>query len=350
MEDNILNPQLIWIESRCYRVNALNGNRDNIITRINYEEEDFDCELELDEDDFLEIEEIENGKKFQLKLHVPQQFHGQIIGQKGTTKKRIEQETSTQLTIPKIGSKETSITIKGFTRKNLISAKNRLDLIVASGRSKIQFTHFLSIAFTSQEIQENFVKFRNQILEDSEIYGIESSLFQKPQKLHLTIATLALLDNEDRSIAAELLQDCKEMIIQPILRDEPFTAKLCGLNYMNDDTSSVDVLYGVVISEKLQEISNAIVEYFVSRGYSQMKHDHVKLHVTLMNSLFRDNDDAIEKDDRDNGKRVTFDATKILKKFKDFYFGELIIKEIHLSQRYSKSSNGFYEATGILKI
>lgn len=228
-----------------------------------------------------------------------------------------------------------------------MSAKNRIDLIVASGRAKIQFTHFLSVAFTSPEIQENFLKFKDEILNDSEIFGIDKSLFQVPQKLHLTIATLALLDNEDRSIAAELLQDCNEMIIQPILRDGPLIAKLCGLNYMNDDPSSIDVLYGVVISDRLQEISNAIAQYFTSRGYSQIKQEQIKLHVTLLNTLFRDNDDVIEAN-RD--KRITFDASRILKKYKDFYFGEIKINEIHLSQRYSKSTNGYYESTGILKI
>jgi activating signal cointegrator complex subunit 1 len=246
--------------------------------------------------------------------------------------------------------------IKGFSRKNVISAKNRLDLIVASGRTRIQFTHFLSIAFTSSEVQQNFQQFKNEILSDSDIFGIDESLFQVPQKLHLTIVTLALLDNEDRSVCAELLQDCKEMIIQPILRDELLKAKLMGLNYMNDDPSSVDVLYGKVASENLQEICNSIAEYFASRGYSQVKHDHVKLHVTLINSLFRDNDDAIEKDkeeardNKDFKTRVTFDASKILKKYKDFYFGEIIVKEIHLSQRYSKSTNGYYESTGTLKL
>lgn len=232
-----------------------------------------------------------------------------------------------------------------------MTAKNRIDLIVASGRSKIPFTHFLSVAFTTAEIRENFLKFKNEILNDSEIFGIDKSLFQTPQKLHLTIATLALLDNEDRSVAAELLQDCNEMIIQPILREAPLIAKLSGLNYMNDDPSCIDVLYGVVISDNLQEISNAVAQYFSFRGYSQLKHDHVKLHVTLINSLFRDNDDAIEKEEsQGRDKRLTFDATKILKKYKDYYFGEIKINEIYLSQRYSKSTNGYYESTGTLKI
>lgn len=163
-----------------------------------------------------------------------------------------------------------------------------------------------------------------------------------------------MLDNEDRAIAADLLQDCKEFIIDSILQGKPLNVNLKGLNYMNDDPASVDVLYANVVSEELQEISNGIAEYFASRSFIQLKSEQVKLHVTLMNSRFSDLDDAVEKDDiqdsRDISKRKHFDASKILKKYKDFYFGSFQIHEIHLSQRYSKASNGYYEATIIMKL
>lgn len=89
MEDNVLNPEKFWIGSRCYRINLINDDRKNN-TKINYEEElvEFD---EEEEEDCSEIEILEGGKKFQLKLHVPQQFYSQIIGSKGSTKKRLEQ-------------------------------------------------------------------------------------------------------------------------------------------------------------------------------------------------------------------------------------------------------------------
>lgn len=90
MEENILNAEVYWLGSRCYRINSSNANRQNEKAKVNYEEEDFDCELDC-EDDFLQIEAIDNGSKFQFKTHVPQNFHGTLIGTKGTTKKRIEQ-------------------------------------------------------------------------------------------------------------------------------------------------------------------------------------------------------------------------------------------------------------------
>lgn len=347
----------MWIGTRCYRVNIPSESRSSDKqSRVNYEEEDFnECQLDIGEDDFYEIETIDNGRKFQLKVHVPQMFHAQIIGAKGSTRKRLEQETKTTILVPKMGAKDTNVIIKGTTKRDVVSAKNRIDLIMIAGRAKQQFTHFLSVSFATEEIKTNFQKFKNDVLKDSAMFGIDESLFQKPEKLHLTVVMLVLLDNQDRVIASELLQDCKEMIIEPILQDEPLRVSMTGLNYMNDDPSAVDVLYANIVSDKLQEIANEVAQYFASRGFIQLQHENMKLHVTLMNSRFSEHDDAIEKDEGENDRdknrqqRKTFDASRILKNFKDFHFGTFVVNELHLSQRYSKASNGYYESTGVIK-
>lgn len=158
------------------------------------ENQDFDCEMELAEDELLDFETIEGGRRVQLKIHVPQTFFPQLIGTKGNTRKRLETETKTQIIVPKIGEKSTNVIIKGTTKKSLISAKNRIDLIVSAGRAKQAFTHFISVSFATDEIKRNFNAFKKELLEDSEIFGIDESLFQKPEKLHLTIAMLGKFD------------------------------------------------------------------------------------------------------------------------------------------------------------
>lgn len=353
---DVLSPEVMWIGQRCYRVNIPNNNRQNEKkVRVNYEEQDYNCEMEFGAEEMYGIESVDNGRKFQLKVHVPQEFHSQIIGTKGNTRRRLEQETGTQILVPKIGSKDTNVVVKGSTKKDVVSAKNRIDLIMIAGRAKHQFTHFLSVTFSTDEIKRNFARFKQEVLSNPEIHGLNESLFQKPEKLHLTIAVLVLLDNQDRVIAAEYLQDCKDIIVDRVLQGSPLKVKLAGLNYMNDDPSAVDVLYAKVESGELQEIADSIAQYFAQSGLTQLKHEAVKLHVTLMNSLFADNDDATEKDeaqdlrDGDRSQRKTFDASKILKNFKDFHFGSFEVHEIHLSQRYSKGSNGYYESTGVLK-
>ena len=53
---------------------------------------------------------------------------------------------------------------------------------------------------------------QNQILLNNAIYGIDESMFQNVNKLHITFGTLSLMDNEDRILATELFQESREII------------------------------------------------------------------------------------------------------------------------------------------
>lgn len=69
----------------------------------------------------------------------------------------------------------------------------------------------------------------------------------------------------------------------------------------------------------------------------QKQYERVKLHVTLMNSLFCP--------DSENESRKNFDASLILKAFDRYEFGTQVVQEIHLSQRYSTGCDGYYQST-----
>lgn len=265
------------------------------------------------------------------------------------SQKRIEAETKSQIKVPKPGVQDDVIII-GPTRKSVVNARQRIEIIILAARNKQQFTHFLCIPFTSSEIKNSFECFKRNILMQRPICGLDESLFQNANKLHLTIGTLSLMDNNDRASAAQHLRDCHHQIINPFLEEfcGNIEMTLCGLKYMNDDPESTDILYGNVDCEPLQEIANRIVDFFAKKGFTTQKSENVKLHVTLINSLFRN--EHFEDESHLNIKRTTFDAREILLNYKEFYFGKQVLKEIHLSQRYSTGSNGFYEATGILKI
>lgn len=343
---NILSPPTIWIDKRCYRTNEIfeKTSKQEYIEDDLYKEND-------DSDDDYEITEIE-GNRFKSSFHIPQIFLGQIIGGKGITRKRIEAETKTILKFPKQGVKEDTIVI-GPTRKSIVDARRKIDITILAAREKQQFTHFLSIPFNNQEIKNSFSKFKNSVLTTGTTYEIDESLFQNSDKLHLTIATLTLVDNEDRVFAAQCLQECIEET-RKLLSDhcKPIQMTLCGLEYMNDDPRSVDVLYGKVNCEPLQKIADYIVDYFAKKGLSKKKYDSVKLHVTLLNSLFRNENqnDGTQTSNSFNQNRKSFDIRNILLDHKDIHFGKQTLNEIHLSQRYSTGSNKFYEATSILKL
>ncbi|XP_005100147.1 activating signal cointegrator 1 complex subunit 1 [Aplysia californica] len=350
----VLKPQLIWIGNRCYRKNPLKDNQG-----YNPEDEELDdgapytdltyCDEACDAD--LEIEETDKG--FRTVMSVPNAYYKYVIGKKGETKKRLESETRTQILVPKPGEKREEIVILGHDKKGIVSAKTRLDVIIDSARQRQQFTHFLSIPVTCEQVVTGFEDFRFEVLRQCDgDRGLDASLFQNPKKLHLTIGTMVLLNDNEIERAAVHLQSCQEELIQPLLQGERLEVQIRGLEYMNDDPGSVDVLYARVqegcACDRLQSLVDRLVDRLTSAGIMQRDHERVKLHVTVMNTLMRKDPSGTSVPQADsNGharprERESFDASQILKKFPDFDFGPLHIDSLHLSQRYSTGDNGYY--------
>ena len=86
-----------------------------------------------------------------------------------------------------------------------------------------------------------------------DVSGLDETIFQTETLLHLTVGTMALLDQRERNLARDILMDCKENIIQPLLLDKTLEFSIEGLEIMNDDPAAVDVLYG-----KIQDDSGAL--------------------------------------------------------------------------------------------
>lgn len=57
------------------------------------------------------------------------------------------------------------------------------------------------------------------------------------------------------------------LFCSPVLKENgPIELKMVGVEYMNDDPSEVDVLYGKVNCDPLQQIADDITEYFISQS------------------------------------------------------------------------------------
>ncbi|XP_063701969.1 activating signal cointegrator 1 complex subunit 1 [Culicoides brevitarsis] len=336
---DVIKPDLLWIGSRCYRVNqtvntaSLGGSQ---LPEKYVEHDAYDDDCVADEENY-QIE-CTNGR-YLTAFHVPSQLFGVIVGAKGATRRRIETETSTKIEIPKQGQ-DGDIKITSNNAKSVSAARRRIEIIVIGARMKMDFTHFLSVPMVEPEIQETFLDFKTKVLGDNEIYGITEKYFQNPHRLHITIVLLTLLDNADRALAAQYLRECEETIVSQF---KGLELQMKGLEIMNDDPSAVNVLFAAIESEAMQAMSDQLHEYFCNKGLMQRKNDHVKLHVTLMNTKFL-------KNQEENSRVEAFDATKILQKYGNFNFGRVKVKEIHLSQRHTSGTVGYYEASCIIKV
>lgn len=302
---------------------------------------------------------IDNGRtmgwKFQQEIDVNKSIVVYLKIARGINRKRLEQATKTEIRVQESRQNSKAI-IKGNNKSDIVNARKRLDGFRGSPRRQL-FTHFLSIPFTTNEIKANFIKFRDEILSDNGIEGIDAELFQTPERMHLTLTMLVLLDEQSEKDAREYLERCKEEIIDEILKDKPLTVELVGAATFDDeDPSKVSVLFGKIQSQELQEIANNFAYNFANNGLVQLVYPEVTLHVTLMNVSFlkkrKENEGEVgkAKAPAPRYQRRTFNASKIIEKYKNFNFGSLTINEIQIS-KLGKSENpsGFYDSLSVLK-
>ncbi|XP_018566384.1 activating signal cointegrator 1 complex subunit 1-like [Anoplophora glabripennis] len=297
-----------------------------------------------DIEDSYDINLTKSGK-FMSSFYVPSSLLSYVIGAKGVRLKGLQRSTNTLIKVPKLNEKG-EVKITGDTERNVASARTQLSMIVMKQKDKLPISHFVSIPMVSDKVKEKLMEFQDRILRQPP-KGVTPSIFQKPEKLHLTICTLTLVDDEEIKAAKEVLQQCYDEIISTYFnKNEKLKIALQGLEIMNDDPSEVNVLYGIVEMadssqrEKLQEIADKIAEYYYKSGLARRQYDRVKLHVTLMNTRFRNADEKPE----------TFDARQILAQFRNYCFGSVDFSNIHLSVRFTTGEDNYYEPAMIINL
>uniref|UniRef100_A0A2S2PIA6 Activating signal cointegrator 1 complex subunit 1 n=1 Tax=Schizaphis graminum TaxID=13262 RepID=A0A2S2PIA6_SCHGA len=361
---DVLRPKILNIDGRQYRLNTADCPNEydepvkpktdkaeiqmhNIETseRLpSYVERD---DIEEEESDDLNI--YMEGDRCVLKLEAPNIFYGLIIGRNRENLKNLEYQTRTRIKIP--NTRENNIiTIKGEQRAHVITAKSKIDAIIKRGRLKQSMTHFVSLPMVNSIVIDNYLAFKKMVLDEcGQCHGVNELLFQNQFKLHLTITCFVLCNAAEIKRAIKLMEQCENTVIRP-MNLKSLDVLVSGLDYMNDDPSEVNVLYAKVESPEIQMLADKIQTFFQDCDLAlQPRNNHVKLHVTLMNSGFYDYQVSVNGN---SGKKtqLTFDARKIFEKFNDYTFGTVQLSDIHLSQRHTTDSNGFYKSSFVLKL
>lgn len=302
------------------------------------------------------------GHRFEHQVDINPNFYGRIIGTQGNTRRQIEQETKTRVSVPSRGSRSTKVIITGNNKDDVINAVERLKIITTTAfginkrnrsyPTRQNYTHFLSISFATDEIKRNFSLFRDEIRSNPETSHLHESMVQLPEKLHITISMLVLNDDDkSEAIAFDYLKRCKSSIIDNVLQGQPLILKVAGVEiFANSKPNAVNVVFAKVESEMLQEIANKMARFFESVGLVKQERENIALHLTLLNTKLYKNGEDGDADDSRIIKRKPFDATAILQRYKDFHFGTLTVKEIHVSKLGHKAPDGYYESAGILEI
>lgn len=352
---DILKPELVWVQGRCYRKLPIRK------VNLNPEETEYDIYpshqyARQEEDDSLRDIDIKHSvNEFWVTINVPAPLFGAVVGAKRQTVRRIENETKTRVQVPKPSESHLGeITVYGEEKWGVAAAYRKIERIVSSARGRQDFTHFVSFPMNFDNLKNSFLEFKDDVLQHrGRIRGLDERIFQKPERLHLTVVTLTLLDEHEREKAAAVLQKFKEDV-RVHLDSKPLTVSVRGIEYMNDDPSEVDVLYAKVqdcdSEEKLQVIADALLQKFEATDLGRKQHDRVKLHFTLINTVFRSGSEDMPRPVRGTRRRETFDARYLIENYGDYDFGTVTLSEIHISVRYSAAKDRYYSSSSVLKL
>ncbi|CAI0423251.1 unnamed protein product [Linum tenue] len=167
--------------------------------------------------------------------------------------------------------------------------------------------------------------------------GIDKSIFIKPQTFHLTVLMLKLWNKERVNAASETLKNLSSKVLEA-MDNRPVSIKLKGLECMRGSLAKARVLYATIeecdTEGRLVRACEVIRKEFAKAGLVLEKDakEQLKLHATVMNARLR----------KGKGKMKTFDARGTVEQFGDEDWGEYLISEAHLSQRFAYDSNGYY--------
>ncbi|CAL8075731.1 unnamed protein product [Calicophoron daubneyi] len=360
---SVLSPEIIHLGNRHYRKNPSRYalQRDNLSLPVGRlessdNEESMVCNLE---DSPVVVEP--DGMNFKAVMDIPWIFHRFIVGTQHNKLKSLEREFGCEILIPPSSAHASTITVKSSAANNIINACRRLSWIQSTSRARLRPTHFISLPANLPTIQKSFESFRNTALElasedkTGDFAGVDASIFIHPSRLHFTIIPLVLAGGEVEMACRVLKDYLSTPEAKGIFAGGPLRLTIRGLEYMNDDPQAIHVLYGKVSpipdANRLQKMANALANLFykhsLSAGEMFRPDGNVKLHMTLMNSLFR-----VKSSDDEGSEEIRqpFSAVGILKELNDFCFCENQSFDcLHLSIMGEKS-DGFYPNSCVIQL
>ncbi|CAN0388019.1 unnamed protein product [Lampetra fluviatilis] len=350
---DVLRPPLLRLGGRVYRVNPV---REPDLYPGGYEEDEVgggrggDGRQGEEPGAALGLERTERG--YRCSLHMPSAFFKYVIGRKGETKRRLESDTRCSVTIPRLGT-EGPVVVCGESRASVLSACSRVELLVSGVREREPWTHFVGLPLGAAALAQRLGEWHKAVSTGAgtRSEGFHVSMFQCPCRLHVTLGTLVLLSASEVQAAQQQLQ-AASAVMREVLGEAPLRVALRGLELMNDDPATVDVLYAQIHShgDRLQRLADRLVEHFVVSGLMVRERHRVKLHATVINTLYRKGEARPGAEARPPRGREAFDAREILKEFGSYDFGEQRLSSVEIYQRGSTDPSGAYVSCGSLPL
>ncbi|XP_021829155.1 activating signal cointegrator 1 complex subunit 1 [Prunus avium] len=272
-------------------------------------------------------ESVVSTEKHSISVEVGASLVRFIRGKGGSTQREIEDEMGVKIIIPS-SKEEDSVIIEGISMESISRASEKIHTIIdeAVKSQNLDYSHFISLPLAIHpELVDKLVNFQNSIL------GISDSCVDEKLNSDSNEDT-SENEGEDQKlekgtdVAVELNVEGDSEQVKVNLTNIPLVSYAPKM-------SRASTLSGTEILLFLEVITDA----YTKAGLVLEKdaNQKLKLHATVMNARHR-------KRKNRTRKVQSFDARGIFKQYGSEEWGEYLIREAHLSQRFVFDDNGYY--------
>eukprot|EP00055_Hartaetosiga_balthica_P003703 m.8684 g.8684 ORF g.8684 m.8684 type:complete len:358 (-) comp3221_c0_seq1:736-1809(-) len=350
---SVCTPRLFHIDSCRYRSNLPPLKSGDVLPYYEYDDDAMNVETDIDPI----VKNEETGIYSCNIKSIPGACYRFIIGQGGSTKKIVEKDTNTRISVQSTTRGERgqgkkgneSIIIEGQSFNDVEACRTRLQCIAEDAiQKKLAPTHFVSVPLNFPEQKDSIAAFKDMIAAtfSEEIKGLHDDMFVDSDSFHVTVGVLKLYHQGDVELAIQTLEECAQEIKKLLVDDSHHVVAVKGIgSFPVENAAKTNVLWANVVSNPspiFQNAMNIIAAAFHAKGL--MDEDTVVIHATIINS----------KHHKQKGrypKRIQFDARAILsdEALCGFDFGRATVATLHLS-KMKRNKGEYYEPEFIVEL
>ncbi|KAF0302818.1 Activating signal cointegrator 1 complex subunit 1 [Amphibalanus amphitrite] len=233
------------------------------------------------------------------------------------------------------------ITVSGSSEEDVQLACELLKTgLTPSKQARPLLTHFVSVRLTEEPLRRRFEEFRTLVRDLQPDHDLlPDRLFQRPEKLHISLAMLQLPDEAALQAARDVLDICcRQLCDQP-----PVRFRLRGLGTFGTATRSRVLYSRPEPAECLQSAAELVYNRLSEAGLTGRQQESSTLHATLLNTTFLTRGAAGRRWRKFRG----FDHGPLVEKLGEFDFGEVQPAAFEISSLTEKAADGYYAAAGL---
>ncbi|PPS09042.1 hypothetical protein GOBAR_AA11604 [Gossypium barbadense] len=366
LKEPVIKDVTVGLESDC----QMQKSNDKVIEVKNAIVNSKALEDDIEDEAIKEKPEL-SATKHSLSIQVGASVIRFVKGKAGSTKEKIEKETGVRIILPS-SKQNDSIFIEGTSADSVAKASEEIQRVIdevswlccAVKTASFDYSHFVSLPLAIHpELVSKLVGFQNSILGSSDACIDENPDGNSDGDNSEDSAQEQQLGKEsDISVELEVVDDEGSVKVDDLMRGSLAKAQVvyapaeeidsenrllhaCNLKigksvFIKPQTFHLTVLMLKLWNQKRVDLAAQVlkimIDAFVEAGLVIDKDakSELKLHATVMNARHRKRGKK--------GRFSSFNALAIFEHFGSEEWGEYLIREAHLSQRFKYDENGYY--------